>query len=75
MITVGTHHSDECAENLLQTCSFMGMPVAPDKTEDPTPVTILLGIKIDSINQQLRLPKETLARALKLLCSWSNKSD
>ena len=50
MITVGNPHSDECAENLLQTCSFMGMPVAPDKTDDPTPVTILSGIKIDSIN-------------------------
>ena len=69
-VTVGTPDSDECAENLLQTCSFLVTPVAPNKTEDPTPVTILLGNKIDSINQQLRLPKETLARALKLLCSW-----
>ena len=63
-MTVGTPNSDECAENLLQTCSFLVMPVAPNKTEDPTPFTILLGnksYKIDSINQQLRLPKETLA--------------
>ena len=60
-MTVGTPNSDECAENLLQTCSFLVMPVAPNKTEDPTPFTILLGNKIDSINQQLRLSKETLA--------------
>ena len=75
-IIVGAPDSDECAKNLstlLQTCSFLGMPVAPDKTEDPTPVIIFLGIEIDSINQQLRLPKEKLARALKLLRSWSNK--
>ena len=75
-ITVGAPDSDECADNLstlLHSCSMLGMPVAPDKTEAPTPIIVFLGIEIDSIKQQLRLPQEKLARILKLLRSWSGR--
>ena len=39
-ITVGGANTEECADNLstlLQTCSALGVPVAPEKTVSPTP--------------------------------------
>ncbi len=77
-ITIGGEDTEECADNLsmlLQMCATLGIPVAPEKTVTPTPFITFLGIEIDSIAQQLRLPAEKMARILKMLRSWSSKKN
>lgn len=39
----------------------MGVPLADDKTANPTEVLILLGIEFDTINMVMRLPRKKLA--------------
>ena len=77
-ITIGGEDTEECADNLsmlLQMCATLGIQVAPEKTVTPTPFITFLGIEIDSIAQQLRLPAEKMARILKMLRSWSSKKN
>lgn len=51
----------------------LGLPVAPTKVEGPATTLCLLGIEIDSVNQELRLPQEKLLRFRSLLHEWSSK--
>ena len=38
----------------------MGVPVAEDKTVEPTEILIFLGIEFDTVAMELRLPNEKL---------------
>ena len=69
----GCHDSSECAESLsiaLGVCAELGLPVAPAKVEGPSSVITFLGIEIDSLQQQVRLPREKLSQLLAALSSW-----
>ncbi len=46
------------------------MPLNENKTEGPAEVITFLGIEIDSINMELRLPQEKLSELLNLLKKW-----
>ena len=62
-----------CQSNLaiaLETCSSLGFPTAPEKTEGPSTTIVFLGIEIDSILMELRLPKEKLSRLKALTDHW-----
>jgi hypothetical protein len=37
---------------------FWGVPLADDKTVEPTKVLVFLGIEIDTINMVMKLPQE-----------------
>ena len=53
----------ECANNLqilLDTCAELGIPVAAYKSTDPTTHLAFLGILIDTIKMQIRLPQKKL---------------
>ena len=41
-------------------CEELGLPVAPEKTESPCTALTFLGIEIDTVDCQLRLPQEKL---------------
>ena len=74
-VTVGRQNSGECLFNievLLSCCSELDVPIAEDKTVWPSTVITFLGIKIDSVAQELRLPSEKLARISASLHSWMN---
>ena len=69
----GTPDSNECARNLdvaLYTCKVLGVPVAINKLEAPTTSLTFLGIEIDTVKGQLRLPADKLGRLKDMLASW-----
>lgn len=60
-------------EILAETCKNMGVPLAPEKQEGPSTTITFLGIEIDSIKQELRLPREKLDRLGQLVHEWEGK--
>ena len=74
---VGSPNTQQCRRDLeisLATCEEAGCPVAGEKTEGPTTVMTLLGIELDSIQLQLRLPQEKLRKLKKLVASWRKRT-
>ena len=68
----------KCAQNLasaLTKCQDMGVPVAEHKTQGLSTVLAFLGIEIDTVHMQLRLPSEKLARLQNVLLSWSTRRE
>ena len=64
-ITVGAPESSECADNaalMHDTCVMLGLPVEAEKDEGPATSITFLGIEIDSVATEIRLPQEKLAR-------------
>lgn len=75
-ITVGRAGSGECrfhCDLLHQVCSQLGVPLAVDKCEGPTTSITFLGIVIDSVAMELRLPHEKLLRIKKEIKLWQGK--
>ena len=75
-ITLGRPHSDACARSIssiLQTCDALGVPVAVDKCEGPAVCLTFLGIEIDSIAMEIRLPAEKLQALRVTLRSWRGR--
>ena len=73
-ITAGRPHSEECQTNLallIELCALLGFPMAVDKREGPTTCLIFLGVELDTINFELRLPAEKLARLKAILRKWA----
>jgi hypothetical protein len=45
----------------------MGVPLADDKTVEPTEVFVFLGIEIDTINMIMKLPQEKVSEINQIL--------
>ena len=59
--TCGAPDSDQCAHNLsviVDVFQHLGVPLAMDKMIGPVMLIICLGIEINSIAQEIRLPKD-----------------
>ena len=72
-LIVGRPNSRECHIALATTlsiCEALGFPVAPDKTEGPTTSLVFLGIEIDTVASQLRLPQDKLTALLSTISQW-----
>ena len=52
-------------------CARLGVPMAPHKRDGRTTCLIFLGIQIDTVAGELRLPEEKLQRLRTLLREWS----
>lgn len=75
-ITLGRPGSDECTSNLatcLQICSDLGAPIEVDKCEGPATCLPFLGIEIDTVQLELRLPLDKLQRVRELVIEWRGK--
>ena len=73
---VGPPSSPLCQHSLDTTvplCSSLGLPVAPHKLEGPTTCLTFLGIEIDSLKFELRLPPAKLRRLQGLIQDWVKK--
>ena len=57
----------------LHTCESLGVPVAPDKVHYPTERLTFLGVEIDTVSLQLRLPAAKVADLLATLYSWRGR--
>ena len=62
-----------CGDNLsvaLDTCSQLGVPVAADKTVGPATVVTFLGVEVDTVEMELRLPLRKLDKLKELVALW-----
>ena len=75
-IIVAPPHSSECAEALVtvtQACATLGVPLAEHKREGPTTCLTFLGIEVDTVASQLRLPQDKLCLLRSLLEVWRDR--
>ena len=75
-IVTAPPQSEECqraVEALNLVCAKLGVPTVPHKWDGPTTCLIFLGIQIDIIAGELRLPEEKLQRLRTLLREWSTR--
>ena len=73
---LGLPHSAVCQKNLdtlVRVCKELQVPLAPEKKEGPSTVNVFLGIIIDTMRQELKLPKEKLDRLQALVTEWIRK--
>ena len=75
-LTCGEPGTVECQLN-LQTmksiCECLGFPLALEKLEGPATSLVFLGILIDTVDQELRLPLDKLKRIRDLVQTWLGK--
>lgn len=69
----GTDEGERALATILRVLQSLGFPVAYHKTEGPAVLVVFLGILIDTLSFQLRLPHEKLQRLQDLLRSWETK--
>lgn len=75
-LVMGPPDSATCEESLhiLEAiCAKLGVPLAPEKRDGPAPVLIFLGIIIDTLKGELRLPTDKLQRLLEAVSEWMHK--
>ncbi len=63
-ITAGRPGGMECARNatvMKAVCQQVGMPIEPEKDEGPATTITFLGLELDTIALEVRLPQEKLA--------------
>ena len=73
---VGPPRSPVCAwsvRSFLTTCDRLDVPIAWEKLEGPTSVLTFLGIEIDAVTMQLRLPLNKLRELRGLVGEWKTK--
>ena len=68
--------AESCQKNLSMVINLadrLGLPVEPSKVEGPATTLTFLGVEIDTVNGELRLPKEKLLRLKGVVCElWSS---
>ena len=75
-IVVGPPSSSRCSCDLAalkSVCASLGVPLAVNKEEGPTTCLTFLGIEIDSVAAELRLPGDKLQRLLSTVSEWGDK--
>ena len=74
--TLGPPGSSVCQTNLdrsIDCFSKHGVPLHPDKLEGQSTCLTILGIKLDALTLQVRLPQDQLDRITALLEDWSQE--
>ena len=63
---------DHCnpLEAITSICSKLEIPLASDKVMGPSTCLVFLGIEIDKIHMQIRLPEEKLLKARREVKRW-----
>ncbi len=75
-IVVGSKGTNECQSTMAvfkESCKRLGMPLDDSKEEGPCEVLTFLGIEIDSIKGELRLPQDKVSELRELLAKWGSK--
>ena len=65
-----------CAKALevaVPVCQELGLPVAPHKVEGPATSLTFLGIEIDSVAKEIRLPSAKVRRLREILSVWKGR--
>ena len=75
-IVVGPPRSLECKENLDTmrcTCRELNLPLAEEKSVGPATLLDFLGIELDTVQMEIRLPEGKLVRTKELVASWRGR--
>ena len=75
-VVLGPPRSPACENALFllkKTCADLGVPLAPEKQDGPTSVIVFLGIIIDTVRQELRLPVDKLQRLMEMVSQWGRE--
>ena len=75
-IVIGPPNSPECGSALAlleRTCEELKVPLASHKREGPTTGLTFLGITIDTVAGEMRLPPEKLQRVKEMLRQWGDR--
>ena len=75
-IIIAPAQSPRCEEYLSilnRECTALGIPIADHKRDGPTTCLTFLGIEVDTIAGELRLPSDKMQRLKQLLLEWGNK--
>ena len=75
-IMIGPPGSPICRESMSaldRLCTELGVPIAEHKRDGPSTCIVFLGIEIDTIAGELRLPADKLHRLQALLRQWGDR--
>ena len=75
-IVLARPQSPDCQRDLstlLEGCVELGVPIASHKTEGPATCLVFLGIEVDTVANELRLPGDKLRRLQALLEQWGDR--
>ena len=71
MIIAGSH--EQCSRELalfLDLCSYLGIPMASDKTVGPSTVLSFADIELDTVRLEARLPREKVQHRTPMLSDY-----
>ena len=72
-VILGPPNSVKCGSDLgllMQACTELGVLVADDKTKGPSTYLTILGIEVDSLAMELRLPQVKMSRLVHALAAY-----
>lgn len=75
-ITAGRPQSEECQRNfetMREVCNETGTPVEQEKSEGPSTKITFLGMELDSLAMEIRLPTQKLTLLKQSLGEWRGK--
>lgn len=73
---IGPQASEKCLKDLtsfLTFCKKVGIPIKAEKTVYPTTCITFMGLELDSVEMEARLPPDKLIKARQLLNKYCNK--
>ena len=72
-LTAGAPDSQECLQHTLimqSVCEEAGLSMEPSKSVGPTTSLVFLGILIDTVEEELRLPQDKLSELQTTIAQW-----
>ena len=73
---IRTPGSGDCVTTLQlaeKTCAELGVPLVMEKCEGPSESLVFLGIVLDSVSIELRLPQDKLQRLCSMVDEWAQR--
>ena len=73
-LTMGPSSSSSCQHNLdaiIEICNYLGVPLALEKVEGPSSALPFLGIMLDTIKMEARLPNDKLDKLKDEVAQWT----
>ena len=75
-IVCGAPGLSDCADSLqmlIEMCRYLGIPLAEEKVEGPSTCLTFLGIEIDTVTEEVRLPSRKVGELGELLGGWLDR--
>ena len=72
-LTIGRPGSIECILTMIQVCQLLNVPLATEKVEGPATELEFLGIILDTVRMEARLPEDKLSRLRMMVRDWLDK--